>query len=218
MNILFEDKFILICEKPAGVSSEPDGSGEDVVTAASCRAGKDCLLVHRLDRVTGGAMVLAKTPAAAAKLSAMIQNRSFLKEYLAVVEGVPAEKAGVMQDLLFKDSRRNKSFVVTRKRAGVKDASLEYRLIGVSESGTSLVLVRLHTGRTHQIRVQFASRGMPLLGDGKYGSRENKCTAALWSCRIGFKHPMTGEDIMAVSMPERKWPWTEFDFKSLELL
>ena len=212
MRVLFEDKHLLVAEKPAGILSEPDGSGNDIVTLCSSHTGAECFLVHRLDRGTGGVMVLAKTKLCAGKLSALVSERAFSKEYLAVIKGCPEEKEGVFKDLLFKDSRKNKSFVVTRARKGVKEASLEYRVLGESE-GSSLVLVKLHTGRTHQIRVQFASRKMPLLGDGKYGSRDNRCETALWSCRLSFKHPITGENICCTSLPPREYPWDNFDIE-----
>ena len=210
MRVLFEDKHLLVVEKDAGILSEPDGSGNDIVTLCSNHTGAECYLVHRLDRGTGGVMVLAKTKAAAGKLSALVSERAFSKEYLAVIKGAPEVSEGIFKDLLFKDSRKNKSFVVTRARKGVKEASLEYRVLGAKED-TSLVLVKLHTGRTHQIRVQFASRKMPLLGDGKYGSRDNRCETALWSCRLSFKHPMTGKEICCTSLPPREYPWDMFE-------
>lgn len=209
MKILFEDKHLLVVEKDTGILSEPDGSGNDIVTLCSQHTGSECYLVHRLDRGTGGVMALAKTKQCAGKLSALVSERAFSKEYLAVIKCCPEEQEGVFKDLLFKDSRKNKSFVVTRERKGVKKASLEYRVLG-SHDDTSLVLVKLHTGRTHQIRVQFASRKMPLLGDGKYGSRDNKCETALWSCRLTFNHPMTGESVCCTSLPPRVYPWNNF--------
>ena len=219
MKVLFEDKFIIIVEKPASVLSEPDGKGEDIVTMASAHVCKPCFLVHRLDRNTGGAMVLSKMQKATGKLSEAIQKREFKKENIAVVIGVPEEPEGVYKDLLFKDSQKNKTFVVKRERKGVKEASLEYKVLSTAEhpehGKISLVLIKLHTGRTHQIRVQFASRKMPLLGDGKYGSRDNHCETALWSRRLAFKHPITGENIEAVSMPPEEYPWNLFDIDSL---
>lgn len=212
MKILFEDKHLLVVEKDAGILSEPDGSGNDIVTLCSQHTGSECYPVHRLDRGTGGVMVLAKTKMCAGKLSALVSERAFSKEYLAVIKGCPEEKEGVFKDLLFKDSRKNKSFVVTRERKGVKEASLEYR-VSETVNDTSLVLVKLHTGRTHQIRVQFASRKMPLLGDGKYGSRVSKCETALWSCRLSFKHPITGEDVRCTSLPPREYPWDSFEIE-----
>ncbi|MBP1569202.1 MAG: RluA family pseudouridine synthase [Oscillospiraceae bacterium] len=219
MKVLFEDKFIIIVEKPASVLSEPDGKGEDIVTMASAHVCKPCFLVHRLDRNTGGAMVLSKMQKATRKLSEAIQKREFEKEYIAVIKGVPEEAEGIFKDLLFKDSQKNKTFVVKRERKGVKEASLEYKVLSTAEhpehGKISLVLIKLHTGRTHQIRVQFASRKMPLLGDGKYGSRDNHCETALWSRRLFFKHPITGENVEAVSMPPEEYPWNLFDIDSL---
>ena len=218
MKVLFEDKFIIICEKPANVLSEP-GDGEDIVTMASAHVCKPCFLVHRLDRNTGGAMVLSKMQKATGKLSEAIQKREFEKEYLAVIKGVPEEAEGVYKDLLFKDSSKNKTFVVKRERKGVKEASLEYRVLATVEhpehGKVSLVRIKLHTGRTHQVRVQFASRKMPLLGDGKYGSRDNRCETALWSHRLGFKHPITGEWVEVNSMPPEEYPWNLFNITEL---
>lgn len=215
MKVLFEDKFIIICEKPANVLSEPDGSGNDVVTIATKHTAKQCFVVHRLDRNTGGAIVLSKMQKATGKLSEAISHREFEKEYLAVIKGIPEEREGVFKDLLFKDSQKNKSFVVSRERKGVKEASLEYRVLETvthpEQGEISLVLVKLHTGRTHQVRVQFASRKMPLLGDGKYGSRDNHCDTALWSHRLCFKHPILENKVEVKSFPPREYPWTLFD-------
>lgn len=215
MNVLFEDEYFLVCEKPIGVLSEPCGNGEDIITLATGLTGSKCYLVHRLDRGTGGAMVLAKTAQAAGALSSLISQRAFFKEYLAVIEGIPAESSGVFKDLLFKDSRKNKSYVVNRIRKGVKEASLEYRTLETvkdsSDVDISLELIKLHTGRTHQIRVQFASRKMPLLGDGKYGSHDNRCEAALWSCRLSFLHPITKIPVSFVSLPPDRYPWNMFN-------
>lgn len=219
MKVLYEDKFLIAVEKPAAVLSEPSPGGEDVLTLAKEMTGGDCFLVHRLDRNTGGAMILAKSAAAAGKLSDLIQKREFIKEYLAVIKGVPEAPEGVFEDLLFKDSGKNKTFVVKRERKGVKKASLSYRVLSTAKNGehgeVSLVLVRLNTGRTHQVRVQFASRKMPLLGDGKYGSRDNRCETALWSCRLAFKHPATGEKIDLRSLPPKEYPWDIFDVREL---
>ncbi len=218
MKVLFEDKFIIVCEKPANVLSEP-GSGDDIVTMASEHVHKPCYLAHRLDRNTGGAMVLSKMQKATGKLSEAIQRREFEKEYLAVIKGVPEENEGVFKDLLFRDSQKNKTFVVKRERKGVKEASLEYKVLATAEhpdhGKISLVRVKLHTGRTHQVRVQFASRKMPLLGDGKYGSRDNRCETALWSFRLGFRHPITGEFVEVKSLPPKEYPWNIFDAETL---
>ena len=151
MKVLFEDKFIIICEKPANILSEPGDGGEDIVTMASEHVCKPCYLVHRLDRNTGGAMVLSKMQKATGKLSEAIQKREFEKEYLAVIKGVPEEDEGIFKDLLFKDSQKNKTFVVKRERKGVKEASLEYKVLAKTEHPShgviSLVRVKLHTVR-----------------------------------------------------------------------
>ena len=193
IEILFEDADILVCIKPAGYLSE-DSEAENSLprTIVRERSLSKLFAVHRLDREVSGVMVYAKNKTAAAKLSAQVSDRSFEKEYLAVVEGVPVEDGATLTDLLFKDSRKNKSFVVDRKRAGVKEASLSYKTLAKGD-GRALVRVKLHTGRTHQIRVQFASRKMPVLGDGKYGSTVRSGEIALASCMIKFKHPRTNK-------------------------
>ncbi len=219
MKVLFEDKFIIIVEKPANILSEPGSNGDDIVTLTSNHIHKPCFSVHRLDRNTGGTMVLSKSQEATGKLSEAIQKREFEKEYIAVIKGVPEEPEGIFRDLLFKDSQKNKTFVVKRERKGVKEAELEYKVLSTvnhpEHEKISLVLIKIHTGRTHQIRVQFASRKMPLLGDGKYGSRDNHCETALWSRRLAFKHPITGENVEAISMPPKEYPWNLFDLDKL---
>lgn len=220
MKVLFEDKFFMIIEKPADMLSEPTEGENSAVAEAEKLCGGKCFPVHRLDRGTGGAMLVAKTSAAAGKLSAMIQGRELEKEYLAVVSGVPAEESGVFEDLLFRDAAKNKSFIVDRPRKGVKEAKLTYRLLASAETergAASLVLVRLYTGRTHQIRVQFAGRKLPLLGDGKYGSRDNRCGPALWSCRLAFLHPFTGKTVEARSFPPKEYPWDMFPTENIGL-
>ena len=219
LKILYEDKSAAIIEKPADMLSEPSAAGNDAVTALSEQVGTQCFLVHRLDRGTGGAMLLAKTSRAAAAFSRLIQERSgFEKEYLAVISGAPEAPEGRFEDLLFKDSQKNKVFIVKRERRGVKKAALEYRVLKTVEHGgapCSLVLVRLITGRTHQIRVQFAGRKMPLLGDGKYGSRDNRCETALWSFRLSYKDPQSGKTVCAKSFPPKEYPWSLFDIENL---
>ena len=213
MKLLYEDKYLVVAEKPANVLSEPSEGDRDVVSLLSGELGKPLFLVHRLDRNTGGAMVLAKSSSLAGKLSGAIQSREFEKEYFAAVKGKPEEPEGSFEDLLFKDSAKNKTFVVKRERKGVKKASLSYRVLSTAEVNgevISLVLVKLHTGRTHQVRVQFASRKMPLLGDGKYGSRDNRCETALWSARLSFSHPVTGKPVTTISRPPRDYPWDLF--------
>ena len=221
MKILFEDKYLLVCEKPVGVESQVSCSGkDDMITLLShYRAekgeGSYVGLVHRLDTATGGAMIYSKREDMTGKLSALVQSGDYKKTYLAVVHGVPEEKEGEMRDLLYHDKQKNKSFVVAKKRAGVKEALASYRLLGTVEREggdvMSLVEVELITGRTHQIRVQFSSRKMPLVGDGKYGSRDNKVTCALWSHKVEFTHPVTKKGIEITSCPEDVYPWNMFE-------
>ena len=211
IELIYEDESVLICVKPVGILSQSDGE-EDMPALLRRQFGGDVYPIHRLDRNVGGMMVFARTAKAAASLSAQIQNGGFVKRYLAVVGGIPEPASGEMSDLLFKDSRSGRSFVVDRPRKGVKEARLAYRTIDSAE-GKALVLVRLYTGRTHQIRVQFASRKMPLLGDGKYGSRDKACSIALWSHRVTFSHPSTGNKVDFCSLPPwNEYPWDAFDF------
>ena len=203
LKILYEDAAIVAVEKPVGVPSEPvNGDGMTVRLAA--QLGAPVWLVHRLDRGTGGAMVFAKTKFAAGRLSAMLAQpaaengaKCFAKTYLAVVHGTPNPPSGMMRDLLLHDRARNKSYVVDRPRKGVREAVLTYRVqqtVQAADGARSLVEIALQTGRTHQIRVQFASRGMPLGGDGRYGSRV-KGEPALWCARLAFPHPVTGAEV-----------------------
>lgn len=205
IKILYEDKWLCACIKEPGIISEDGGMPE--LLKEQCGIEHYC--VHRLDRAVGGVMVYARNKACAGKLSALVSNREFEKEYLAVVQGKPKNENGVMRDLLFKDSSKNKSYVVKRMRKGVKDAELEYKLIE-AKADYSLVKIKLHTGRSHQIRVQFSSRATPLLGDVKYGSLYKDCPIALWSHRLCFKHPMTGKTIDISEDPRNIKPWNEF--------
>ena len=212
-EILYADAAVAVVVKPAGVLSQ--GDAENAMPALlQKRLGGAIFPVHRLDQPTGGVMVYARTQGAAAKLSAQMQSEAFGKEYLAVLDGAPEPVEGELHDLLFFDRQKGKSYAVRRKRAGVKDARLTYRVLAQAE-GLTLVRVRLFTGRTHQIRVQFSSRGWPLTGDGKYGSRNNRCTPALWSAELHFAHPVTGETLTFRSQPPEAYPWTLFSPDSL---
>lgn len=195
ISVLFEDSHIIVVEKPPFLVCESTAKKDGLADLLEERTGGYIGTVHRLDRGVGGVMVYAKTPAAAAKLSAAVQARELRKEYLAVVRDVPSPESGEMRDLLFHDRRQNKTFVVERQRAGVKEALLEYDTIENITTARgeecSLVHVLLHTGRTHQIRVQFASRGHSLLGDGKYGARGDNRQIALFATRLAFSHPVT---------------------------
>ena len=178
MDILYLDRDLAVCVKPVGLDSE-----NEVPAALEEQLGGEVFTVHRLDKNVGGVMVYARTKAAAAKLSRAIQEGTMVKEYVALVHGTTPE-IGDWTDLLWKDSKKNKVFVVKRQRAGVKQARLEFRTLRSGE--TSLVRIRLHTGRSHQIRVQFSSRGFPLVGDHKYGSRDELTEPRLFSCCIRF--------------------------------
>lgn len=206
MEILFQDKYIIVCIKPEGVISQSESvRQETMISLLKTETKGEIFPVHRLDKQTAGLMVFAKTKAAAAFLSAEITNGNFKKEYLSLVHGKPQEESAVLKDLLFKDSTKNKSYVVKRERKGVKKASLEYELINtfsIENEEFSIVRVLLHTGRTHQIRVQFASRKMPLVGDRKYGAQDSFGGLGLWSYSLTFNHPVTKEEISFKKEPE----------------
>ncbi len=208
MKILFEDESVIVAVKPVTCVSESTPSSDGFADILSAYTGGYIGVVHRLDRGVGGVMVYAKTPKAAAELSRAVQARTLEKEYLAVVHGTLEAPEGTLCDLLYHDKRQNKSFAVTRERAGVKDARLDYVCLGSEEhprlGSISLVRVRLHTGRTHQIRVQFSSRGHALVGDGKYGARDN-CPIALFSAHLAFAHPKDGRRMSFDESPEWEW-------------
>lgn len=206
MKILFEDSEIIVCVKPCGILSQADSKGsKSMVTLLEEHCGSAVFPLHRLDREVGGVMVYAKTKFSASALSQDIKEHNFKKEYIALVHGKPQDNSGEMRDLLFKDSSKNKSFVVKRERKGVKEALLEYEVVCSvlkNDQEFSVVKISLHTGRTHQIRVQFASRKMPLCGDKKYGARDDFNEIGLWSYSISFNHPKTGERLTFVTEPE----------------
>lgn len=213
MNVLFEDNEIIVLVKPVGVPSEDTPNGEKgILDLLKNQQGlKDVFLLHRLDRNVGGVMVFAKTKKSAACISKQIQENTFKKTYFAIIDGVIEEKQGVYKDLLFKASSKNRSYVVKRMRKGVKEASLEY--VVLSENNNKfLVKVTLHTGRTHQIRVQFSSRKTPLTGDIKYGSKDRNCDIALFSHSISFCHPATNELLTFTALPNKiNYPWKLFE-------
>ena len=192
MEILFSDKDMVVCVKPVGLDSE-----RGMPAALAEALGGEIFTLHRLDKNVGGVMVYARAKAAAAALSKAIQEGRMVKEYVAMVHGAPPER-GDWEDLLWKDSKKNKVFVVKRMRGGVKKARLEFVRLTAGEE--SLVRIRLHTGRSHQIRVQFASRGYPLVGDHKYGARDSVSAPMLFSCRLTF--PYRGRTLQFEATPD----------------
>ncbi len=191
MEILCCEKHYVVCVKPVGLDSEIQ-----VPAVLKEAIGGDVFPIHRLDKNVGGVMVYARTKFAAAQLSKAVQEGTMVKEYVAMVHGTPPE-TGDWTDLLFKDSSKNKVFVVKKERRGVKKARLEF--VRLSEGEESLVRIRLHTGRSHQIRVQFSSRGFPLVGDHKYGSRDEKTEPMLFSCCLTF--PWQGAEKQFEQLP-----------------
>lgn len=210
MEILYQNANILVCIKPARVlSTDEPGGLPGLVREALGDPKADVRTVHRLDRVVSGVMVLARSANAASELSRQIREDQFRKEYLAVVHGRPENPEGTLHDLLARDKARRMTFVAEAPGKGVQEAALSYRVLEYA-NGMSLVRVRLHTGRTHQIRVQFSSRGMPLVGERKYAVWNDPCELALWSAKIGFYHPGTVEWVEFSKEPPAVFPWTEF--------
>ena len=206
--ILYEDERLLVCVKPAGLLSERGGLPE--LLEQQC--GGQVYPVHRLDRDVGGVMVYARSRETAAALSALIAAQRMQKEYLAVVEGKPEAESAELRDLLYHDAAKNKSYVVQRERKGVKRAALSYRLLESEETEQgrlSLLRIRLHTGRSHQIRVQFASRKLPLAGDARYGSRL-RGGIALWAVSLCFPDPESGVERRFSEPPPGGRPWDLF--------
>ena len=194
--------------KPARVlSTDEPGGVPDLCREALGDPKADVRTVHRLDRVVSGLMVLARNAKAASELSRQIREDEFEKEYQAVVHG-QAEAKATLRDLLGRDKARRMTFVAEAPAKGVQEAVLDYWLLAQTDT-MSRVQIRLHTGRTHQIRVQFASRNMPLVGERKYSELDDPCEIALWSCRLAFTHPKTGERMEFTHEPPGIYPWTE---------
>ena len=207
IDIVYADADIVVCIKPARVLStdEPGGLPELLRQQLGTR---DFRTVHRLDRVVSGLMVVARNAAAASELSRQIREGSFQKEYQAVLHGCPEAEQGTLTDLLGRDKARKMTFVADAPGKDIQEAVLDYWLLS-KNLDLSRVRIRLHTGRTHQIRVQFASRGLPLVGERKYSQLDDPCEIALWSCRLGFAHPATGETMEFTQGPPKVYPWTE---------
>lgn len=210
MELLYVDESVVVCIKPARIlSTDEPGGLPELVRLALGDPKADIRTVHRLDRVVSGVMVLARSAAAASGLSRQVRENEFQKEYLAVLHGTPEKPNGTLTDLLYRDKARRMTMVSPEPGKGVQEAVLDYRTME-SREGLSLAAVRLHTGRTHQIRVQFASRGLPLVGERKYATLNDPCEIALWSYKIGFVHPLTGKRMEFSKQPPCQYPWTLF--------
>ena len=208
MEIVYLDADVVVCIKPPRVlSTDEPGGLPDLLREALGDPKADIRTVHRLDRVVSGLMVLARNAKAASELSRQVREDEFEKEYLAVVHGAPEEKSGALRDLLLRDKARKMTLVTDTPGKGVQEAILHYQTLGTAE-GMSRIRIQLLTGRTHQIRTQFASRGMPLIGERKYAVLEDDCEIALWSHRIAFTHPATGEKMEFTKEPPEAYPWT----------
>ena len=208
MDIIYQDKDILVCVKPAGVlSTDEPGGLPDLVREALGDPNANVRTVHRLDRTVSGLMVLARRSKAASELSRQIREGEFQKEYMAVIHGKPEEESGMLRDLLLRNKQERKTYVVTETGKDVQEAVLEYRVLNHTEDLTR-VRIKLHTGRTHQIRAQFSGRGLPLVGDKKYGNPEDNGNIALWSYRLAFKHPYSGKPMEFILDPPDIYPWS----------
>ncbi len=205
MEILYSDNDIVVCIKPARVlSTDEPGGMPELLRQQLCT--EDVRTVHRLDRVVSGVMVLARNAKAASELSRQIREDGFCKEYLAVIHGSPEWDLGKFYDLLVRDKARKMTFVAHEEGKGVQPASLGYRVLS-RKNGLSKVRIELETGRTHQIRVQFASRGLPLVGERKYAQLEDPCELALWSYAVEFDHPVSGKRMRFSKEPPTEYPW-----------
>lgn len=214
VKVLRETRGWLVAVKPAGIASEPEPTGEaDMTALLREQTGAPVFPVHRLDKPTGGLLVYAKNAGTAAKLGKQITEGLFQKTYLAVIAGKPEKETDTLRDFLIFDRAKGKTFPADADRKGAKEAVLSYTLMETVETdaGTlSLVRVRLETGRTHQIRAQFSARGLPLVGDGKYGSRVRAKSPALWATALSFRDPATGKEVRAEYPPPDESPWQLF--------
>lgn len=210
LEVLYCDESLVVAVKPAGVlSTDEPGGMPELVRAFLGDDGAEVRTVHRLDRVVGGLMVLARSSETASRLSRQITDGAFQKEYLAVTHFCPHAQEGSFTDLLAREPGERKTYVVKKPGKDVRSATLNYSVLS-SQAGLSLVRVKLVTGRTHQIRAQFSARGLPLVGDRKYGLSSDDCPIALWSCRLAFAHPLTGEKLEFTKRPPEIFPWTSF--------
>lgn len=208
MELIYQDKDIIVCVKPAGaLSTDEPGGVPDLVRHALGDPNANVRTVHRLDQTVSGLMMLARRSKAASELSRQIREGEFQKEYLAVVHGNPGNDCGEYRDLLWRDKSARKTYIVAEPGKDVQEAVLDYRVLRQCEDLTR-VRIRLHTGRTHQIRAQFSARGLPLVGDRKYGIPEDDCNIALWSYRLAFRHPYSGDAMEFILEPPQIYPWS----------
>ena len=209
MELIYQDRDIVVAIKPPRVlSTDEPGGMPELVRCALGEPEGDVRTVHRLDRVVSGLMVLARNAQAASELSRQIRDGEFEKEYLAVLHGSPDEDRGRLCDLLLRDKRERKTYVVTEMAKGVQEAILDYQVVEKCDE-MSMVSIQLITGRTHQIRAQFSGRGLPLVGDRKYSLMEDDCEIALWSHRLAFFHPATKERLEFSAKPPAVFPWNQ---------
>ena len=208
MEIIYKDKDIIVCVKPAGVlSTDEPGGVPDLVRIELGDSSANVRTVHRLDQTVSGLMVLARRSKAASELSRQIREGEFQKEYVAVIHGNPPQDQGELRDLLLRNKQERKTYIVHEPGKDVQEAVMDYRVLHRAENLTR-VRIRLHTGRTHQIRVQFSGRGWPLVGDRKYGNPEETCSIALWSYRLAFNHPYSGKPMEFILEPPEIYPWS----------
>ena len=217
MEAIYKDNNFIVCVKPAGVLSTDEPGGMPSLVREYLGDEKACVrTVHRLDQVVSGLMVLALNPETASELSRQIRDDEFGKSYLAVVHGTLDEKKGRMTDLLLRSKEERKTYVVTQRGKDVQEAVLDYEVLGETSS-LSLVKIKLITGRTHQIRCQFSSRGLPIVGDRKYSILDDGCDIALWSYSISFTNPANGRQMKYTHKPPEYLPWTLFDVKNMAI-
>lgn len=209
MELIHIDRDIVVCIKPPRVlSTDEPGGLPDLIREAMGDPNANLYTVHRLDRVVSGLMVLARTRKSASELSRQIRDGEFEKEYVAVLHGVPQAESAELRDLLLRSKAERKTYVVKEPGKDVQEAVLKYWLLGKNEK-LSKVRIELITGRTHQIRAQFSSRDLPLVGDKKYSLYEDDCEIALWSHRLSFLHPYTKQRMEFLREPAAVYPWTE---------
>lgn len=207
-QVIHKDRaFLVVIKPPRVLSTDEPGGVPDLCRAAL--GEQNVRTVHRLDRVVSGLMVLARTKRAASDLGKQIQDGIFHKEYTAVLHGSPAQPTGTLVDLLARDKTERKTYVVTDPGKDVQEAILNYEVLAQTDD-FSKVRIELVTGRTHQIRCQFSSRNLPLVGDRKYSTHEDDCEIALWSSLLRFRHPKTGHELTFTAPPPDEFPWNQF--------